>query len=72
MRGLKLDDNSQDTTPLSEMEVEELARVEHNRWNVEKLLMGYRKPHDNEDAYNAHYDDDKSVLKQNKKAFHSS
>ncbi len=69
MRGLKLDDNSQDTTPLSEMEVEELARVEHNRWNVEKLLMGYRKPHDNEDAYNAHYDDDKSVLKQNKKLF---
>lgn len=69
MRGLDLEDGSQDTTPLSEEEVEELARVEHNRWNVEKLLMGYRKPHDNEDAYNAHYDDDKSVLKQNKKLF---
>jgi hypothetical protein len=69
MRGLELDDDSQDTSPLSEMEVDELARVEHNRWNVEKLLMGYRKPHDNEDAYNAHYDDDKSVLKQNKKLF---
>lgn len=69
MRGLELDDDSQDTTPLSEMEVEELARVEHNRWNVEKLLMGYRKPHDEEDAYIAHYDDDKSVLKQNKKLF---
>lgn len=69
MRGLELDDDSQDTTPLSETEVEELARVEHNRWNVEKLLMGYRKPHDNEDAYNAHYEDDKSVLKQNKKLF---
>lgn len=69
MRGLSLDNDKQDTTPLSEEEVEELARVEHNRWNVEKLLMGYRKPHDNEDAYNAHYDDDKSVLKQNKKLF---
>ena len=69
MRGLELDDDSQDTTPLSEMEVEELARVEHNRWNVEKLLMGYRKPNDKEDAYNAHYEDDKSVLKQNKKLF---
>lgn len=27
---------------LSENEVETLARTEHNRWNVEKLMIGYR------------------------------
>lgn len=69
MRGLKLDDRTQDTMPLSEEEIEELARVEHNRWNVEKLLMGYRKPHKNEDGYNAFYDEDKTTLKKNKKLF---
>lgn len=36
---------------LTSDEIEMLARVEHNRWNVEKLLMGYRKPHRNEDKY---------------------
>jgi len=69
MRGLGLDDRSQDSKPLTEEEIEELARVEHNRWNVEKLLMGYRKPHRNEDGYNAIYDEDKSTLKKNKKQF---
>ena len=28
--------------PLDGQEVETAARVEHNRWNVERLLMGYR------------------------------
>lgn len=28
-----------------------MAEVEHNRWNVEKLLMGFRKPLPEEDAY---------------------
>ena len=28
-----------------------MAEVEHNRWNVEKLLMGFRKPQREEDAY---------------------
>ena len=28
-----------------------MAEVEHNRWNVEKLLMGFRKPQKEEDAY---------------------
>lgn len=51
MRGLNLDDTSRDLWNLSETEEEELARVEHNRWNVEKLLMGYRKPHSEEDKY---------------------
>lgn len=69
MRGLELNDKTQDSMPLSEEEIDELARVEHNRWNVEKLLMGYRKPHHNEDGYNAHYEDDKAKLKKNKKLF---
>lgn len=69
MRGLELNDKTQDSMPLSEEEIDELARVEHNRWNVEKLLMGYRKPHYNEDGYNAHYEDDKAKLKKNKKLF---
>ena len=29
---------------LTEVQVELMAEVEHNRWNMEKLLLGYRKP----------------------------
>ena len=68
MRGLTLDNKSKDTQKLSEKEVEELAKVEHNRWNVEKLLMGYRKPHLDEDKYEASGVDAKS-LSRNKKVF---
>lgn len=34
------------TTPvqLTDEQVELMAEVEHNRWNIEKLLLGYRKP----------------------------
>lgn len=42
MRGLKPDDTSLDQDPLTEKEIQQLAKVEHNRRNVEKLLMGYR------------------------------
>jgi hypothetical protein len=28
--------------PLDDRQIELMARVEHNRWNIEKLLMGYR------------------------------
>lgn len=28
--------------------IKELCEIEQNRWNVEKLLMGYRKPHEEE------------------------
>ena len=28
--------------PLNDEQVELMAKVEHNRWNIEKLLMGYR------------------------------
>ena len=68
MRGLTLDDKSKDTQKLTEKEVKELAKVEHNRWNVEKLLMGYRKPHLDEDKYEASGADAKS-LSRNKKVF---
>lgn len=52
MRGLKPDDTSHDQHHLTEEEIHTLAIVEHNRWNVEKLLMGYRKPKPEEDKYN--------------------
>lgn len=29
---------------LTAAQVELMAEVEHNRWNMEKLLLGYRKP----------------------------
>lgn len=50
-RGLCASDVSRDTNDLSDEEINMLAEVEHNRWNVEKLLMGYRKPLTVEDAY---------------------
>ena len=67
MRGLSVDDTSKDTTLLSDYEVEELARVEHNRWNVEKLLMGFRKARRGEDKY-AHPEFE-AELQGNKKRF---
>lgn len=69
MRGLELDDTSQDTALLSNKEVEEMAKVEHNRWNVEKLLMGYRMPHEDEDKYRAPNSEAKGKLGKNKDLF---
>lgn len=68
LRGLDSDDISQDTRQLSSDEIEILARVEHNRWNVEKLLMGFRKAHRNEDKYEKDAET-KSKLAQNKRRF---
>lgn len=68
-RGLDIDDESRDTWSLSDEETEMLAEVEHNRWNVEKLLMGFRKPRREEDKY---VDENKPFakeLEQNKKRF---
>ncbi len=67
MRGLDIDDDSQDYDSLSDYEVEQLAIVEHNRWNVEKLLMGFRKPRRDEDKYA--YPDFAGKLKKNKDLF---
>ena len=44
-----------------------MAIVEHNRWNVEKLLMGFRKAMPNEDKYE--HDDYAGLLSKNKKIF---
>lgn len=67
MRGLSIEDKSHDYDPLSDFEVETMAKVEHNRWNVEKLLMGYRKPQPGEDKYVHHEFADE--LKKNKSLF---
>ena len=67
MRGLGIDDESRDYDTLSDYEVEQLAIVEHNRWNVEKLLMGYRKPEKDEDKYV--YPEFAGKLKKNKELF---
>lgn len=67
MRGLDKNDFSQDRNPLSPEEIDVIARVEHNRWNVEKLLMGYRMAKPNEDKYN--YKQYAKEWKSNKKNF---
>ena len=69
MRGLDIDTNRANLQPLTEEEVDVMARVEHNRWNVERLFMGFRKPHREEDKYrneNAAYVD---ALRKNKNRF---
>ena len=38
-----------DLKDLTDDEIKLIAETEHNRWNVEKLLMGFRKPHFHED-----------------------
>lgn len=67
MRGLDIDDDSHDYQTLSDYEVEEMAKVEHNRWNVEKLLMGYRKAREKEDLFV--HPEFASDLTKNKKLF---
>lgn len=67
LRGLDIDDESHDYDTLCDNEVEQLAIVEHNRWNVEKLLMGYRKPKKEEDKYEHQQFADE--LKKNKDLF---
>ncbi len=56
-----------DIESLSDDEAEIMAEIEHNRWNVEKLLMGFRKPHYNEDKYE--HPDHAELLTRNKKRF---
>lgn len=69
MRGFDINDTSHDTSPLSDSEVEQLAIAEHNRWNVEKLLMGYRKPLKHEDKYTTDNEAFKLGLMKNKNRF---
>jgi len=67
MRGLKPDDTSHDLFSLNDDEITHLARVEHNRWSVEKLLMGFQKPSLDEDKYE--HPEFKKQLKNNKNLF---
>ena len=67
MRGLAPDDTSHDLDALSDDEIQVLARVEHNRWNMEKLLMGFRKPSPEEDKYE--HPEFEKELQKNKKCF---
>ena len=67
MRGLDIDDESRDYDTLTDYEAEQMAIVEHNRWNVEKLLMGFRKPRKAEDKYA--YTEFADKLKKNKDLF---
>ena len=70
MRGLEPDDTSHDLDALSKEEIREIAAVEHNRWNVEKLLMGYRKAKPNEDKYSCPDNPDfADKMSKNKKLF---
>ena len=43
LRSLGINENNE-CPELTEKQIEIIAQVEHNRWNVEKLLLGYRKP----------------------------
>ncbi|MBR5068159.1 MAG: hypothetical protein IKX25_02025 [Bacteroidales bacterium] len=67
MRKLTLDDTSLDLQELSDDEVNELAKVEHNRWNVEKLLMGFRKAFNEEDKHK--HEEFANKLENNKELF---
>lgn len=40
--------NCSETDNALDKEIRLLSEIEHNRWNIEKLLMGYRKPSEEE------------------------
>lgn len=67
MRGLDIDDTTRDQDALTDEEVEVIAKAEHNRWNVEKLLMGYRCPRAEEDSRK--HPEFEGPLAKNKKLF---
>ena len=66
MRGLAADDTSHDCDEILQSELDFFGLVEHNRWNVEKLLMGYRKALPEEDKYEH---PEAKMLAKNKKLF---
>jgi hypothetical protein len=67
MRNLSPDDETHDQDDITAKEVNILARVEHNRWCVEKLLMGFRPPTNQENKYN--HPKHAAMLVKNKKLF---
>lgn len=58
---------------LTPAQAEVMAEMEHNRWNMEKLLLGYRKPRAFEDKYtlpdDVEHTEDRKKLKGNKQYF---
>lgn len=58
-----------DTEEMDEALLERYCITEHNRWNVEKLLMGYRKPLPEEDAYNAAPGQQKEIKENKQKEY---
>lgn len=48
LRSIGYDINSGKPLAISDKDNDNLARVEHNRWNMEKLLIGYRALHEDE------------------------
>lgn len=67
IRGLDANDTSHDMDEIKQAELDVFGHVEHNRWNVEKLLMGYRKARPEEDKYEN--DEFAKQLSKNKKLF---
>ena len=77
-RAIKLDDSSViesiandiDKASIAEIKtvinnnIEALGYIEHNRWNMEKLLLGFRKPHTEEQT---EIDECRMVLSDNDK-----
>ena len=53
----------QDVASLIESHINEMAQVEHNRWNTEKLLSGYRALTEEETAAAKKDVDEKQRLK---------
>jgi hypothetical protein len=42
LRSIGLDEEKAKFATFSEKQIEQMAYTEHHRWNMEKLLMGYR------------------------------
>lgn len=47
-KGDKIIFNRKEAEKVFQTNINELCEIEQNRWNVEKLLLGYKKPHDKE------------------------
>lgn len=51
LRSVGMDARKAQNTSLSQEQIDLLARTEHDRWNMEKLLIGYRAPREEEKNY---------------------
>ncbi len=60
LRSIGLNHDSVQQATISQSQIEELAETEHSRWNMEKLLLGYRALTAEEETLN---DEEKEQLK---------